>query len=287
MESAHIRRNALLIFSKPPIPGLVKTRLSTLKDGWYSAETAAWLYHCMFFDVLEITCEALADLEARHLATRRAGDPLDVYDIFISTTPLANVEVMEKCLGDSGEWPRKFTVIGDTGSSFDEHYNDAFRQVFELGYDTILSYGADMPALTKPVVIEGFEKLRRLCAIEGGGIVLSPDQEMGVSLIGWTKETPMDHTGIFYNADGLTVLPAYIRKAAALKLPALYLPAVPDIDTIPDLLHNVTLMEALEYCARFDDITVPWRTLDAVRYLNIEVVVPVNDLRDPREGIDV
>ena len=28
-----VRKNALLIFSKPPVPGLVKTRLSTLKDG--------------------------------------------------------------------------------------------------------------------------------------------------------------------------------------------------------------------------------------------------------------
>ena len=33
MEKERVRKNALLLFSKPPIPGLVKTRLTVLKDG--------------------------------------------------------------------------------------------------------------------------------------------------------------------------------------------------------------------------------------------------------------
>ena len=32
-EKERVRKNALLLFSKPPIPGLVKTRLTVLKDG--------------------------------------------------------------------------------------------------------------------------------------------------------------------------------------------------------------------------------------------------------------
>lgn len=281
-----IRRNAILLFSKPPVPGLVKTRLSTIKDGWYTPEIAASLYKCMLLDLLEITCEALADLEAKQAAERRPGDLEDIYDIFISTTPAENIAVMEQVLADAGPWPREFTVISDSGASFDEHYNHAFEQVFERGYTTILSYGADMPTLEKFVVIEGFEKLQRLCDLEGGGIVLSPDQQMGVSLVGWTKDTRIDHSGVFYNPDGLTVLPAYIQKAAANEIPALYLPAVPDVDTMLDLLHALTLMEAMEYCARFESITVPSRTLAAVRELGLEVIVPPNELRDSREGID-
>jgi len=281
-----IRRNAILLFSKPPVPGLVKTRLSTIKDGWYTPEIAASLYKCMLLDLLEITCDALADLEAKQAAERRPGDLEDIYDIFISTTPAENIAVMEQVLADAGPWSREFTVISDSGASFDEHYNHAFEQVFERGYSTILSYGADMPTLEKFVVIEGFEKLQRLCDLEGGGIVLSPDQQMGVSLVGWTKDTRIDHSGVFYNPDGLTVLPAYIQKAAANEIPALYLPAVPDVDTMLDLLHALTLMEAMEYCARFESITVPSRTLAAVRELGLEVIVPPNELRDSREGID-
>lgn len=277
------RKNAILLFSKPPIPKLVKTRLTPIKDGIFSPETAAVLYHCMFFDVCEICCDALAELEAAN----DAEGIHDTYDLIISTTPVENVEFMKKLFEESGEWPREIKFIADTGSSFDEHYNDSFRQVFELGYDTILSMGADMPALPRSVVVEGFERLHELCDMPHGGIVLSPDQEMGVSIIGWTKETEFDHTGVFYNQEGMTVLPAYIDKASKLKLPALYLPAVVDVDTMADLHHNVTLVNAIEYCAQFQDISVPWRTIDALRQMGYdEVRVPPNELRDTREGID-
>ena len=41
------------------------------------------------------------------------------------------------------------------------------------------------------------------------------------------------------------------------------------------------------YCAKFDDVTPPWRTADALKQMGWdEVRVPPNDLHDPREGID-
>lgn len=279
-----IRKNALLLFSKPPIAGLVKTRLTVLKDGIFEPEVASGLYHCMLFDVAEICCDALAQLEA-HQA--ESGDIVDEYELIISTTPQKNVEVMQRIFDESGQWPRPISIICDEGSSFDEHYNHAFEQVFAMGFDTILSMGADMPALPRAAVVEGFEKLHALCDVPGGGIVISPDQEMGVSIIGWTRETAMSHDGVFYNKDGKTVLPAYIDKAAELGLAALYLPAVVDVDTMGDLFHNITLVQAIEYCAKFDDLSVPWRTAQALRDMGYaDVRVPPNDLHDPREEID-
>ena len=283
-KPVHIRKNALLLFSKPPIAGLVKTRLTVLKDGIFEPEVASGLYHCMLFDVAEICCDALAQLEARQSASERV---VDEYELIISTTPQKNVEVMQRIFDESGQWPRNISIICDEGASFDEHYNHAFEQVFAMGFDTILSMGADMPALPRAVVVEGFEKLHALCDVPGGGIVISPDQEMGVSIIGWTRETAMSHDGVFYNKDGKTVLPAYIDKAAELGLPALYLPAVVDVDTMGDLFHNITLVQAIEYCAKFDDLSVPWRTAQALRDMGYsDVRVPPNDLHDPREEID-
>ena len=307
------RRNALLVFSKPPVPGLVKTRLTPIKDGVFSPEVAAVLYHCMLFDVVEICCDALTDLERANeesnsaTAEENIQQSFDSYELFISTTPPENIELMRKLFEDSGTWPREIRFIGDAGASFDEHYNDAFNQLWALGFDTILSLGADMPALPRSVIIEGFQKLHRIDGQdrigEGdtntsdtsdtsgkgarGGMVLSPDQEMGVSLVGWTLQTDMDHSGVFYNSEGLTVLPAYIEKARKRGLPVYWLPAVPDIDTMADLAHNITLMGAIEYCAQFQDISLPWRTIDALRQIEyFEVRVPPNELRDSREGID-
>lgn len=286
-QSAGQRKNTVLLFSKVPEVGLVKTRLTVLKDGMFPPETAAHLYHCMLFDVVEIISAALADLDAQ---ARREGAG-DTYELVISTTPASNVPVMEKLFADAGEWPWPIRFIADEGASFDEHYNHAFRQCWDGGSDCILSMGADMPALTKRDIIFGFQQLHRLddgAAHPAGGIVLAPDQEMGVSAVGWTRRTDFDHGGVYYCQDGLTVLPAYIKKAERQGLPALWLPPIPDVDTMADLFHNVTLVNALMYCAEADDICPPWRTAQAMADMGFgEIRVAPNDLRDPRDRIDV
>ena len=127
------RKNSLVLFSKPPAPGLVKTRLTTIKDGVFTPEVASALYHCMLFDVTEVCCAALADLEARSAERAEAEGVRDVYELVISTTPASNVGVMRDLYYKAGTWPRPLTFIADEGSSFDEHYNHAFAQAFERG----------------------------------------------------------------------------------------------------------------------------------------------------------
>jgi len=272
-----MKRNVLLLFSKLPEPGLVKTRLTTLKDGMFEPEQAARLYECMLLDVVAIVLSAFAKEGRRH--------PDEAFELVVSTAPAANAAAMEELLAKAGLGP--VTVIVDEGATFDEHYDHAFAQAWERGADRILSMGADMPALTEADVAGGFDALRRLDAEPRGGIVLAPDQEMGVSIVGWTRQTPFDHGGVFYNTSGLTVLPAYVRKAKEAGLPALYLPPVPDVDTMADLFHAVTLVEALGYCAPFEGAEPPRRTEGALRDLGIdEVRVMPNELRDPRSHLD-
>jgi len=280
------RKNVVLLFSKLPEVGLVKTRLSILKDGLFPPEAAAELYECMLLDVVEIIGAALVDLQTEAAASAAADEVRDVYELVISTTPAKNAQPMRDLFAQ-GEWPVVPTVIVDEGASFDEHYNHSFAQCWEMGADCILSMGADMPALTKADIRFGFEQLHRLCDMPGGGIVLAPDQEMGVSVVGWTRETDFSHDGVFYNKDGLTVLPAYIKKACAAGLPALWLPPIPDVDTMQDFVHNVTLVHALNYCADYDDICPPHRTAEKFIDLGFhDIIVAPNNLFDPREHID-
>lgn len=283
------RKNVLLLFSKVPEAGLVKTRLTVLKDGVFEPDVASGLYHCMLFDVTEICCAAMTRLEQRprKVDPRTGEEIVDVYEMRISTAPAANLDAMRELYAVSGTWPREIVFVADEGKSFDEHYNDAFEKAWDEGADTILSMGADMPALTVDDVIRGFEALQQLEVSDVGGIVLAPDQEMGVSIVGWPRATAFDHSGVFYNQEGLTVLPAYIAKARKLGLPAIYLPPVPDVDTMADLMHNITVVEALNYCASFDGNTPPWRTANALKEMGWdEVRVMPNELRDPRAEID-
>lgn len=282
------RRNVLLLFSKLPEPGLVKTRLTVERGGVLTQEDASRLYEAMLLDVVSV-CLSAFDACARRLSDDGVSD---AYELVVSTAPSANADAMRALLEREfgpleGDVTFPIHVITDSGASFDEHYNDAFGQCWEAGADCILSMGADMPALTVDDVVRGFAALHELQHIDRGGIVLAPDQEMGVSIVGWTRETDFDHDGVFYNPSGLTVLPAYIEKARRANIAAMYLPPVPDVDTMADLMHNITLADALDYCTRFDGGRAPQRTLAMLRELGCdEVRVPPNDLMDPRDVID-
>ncbi|MCI9128875.1 MAG: DUF2064 domain-containing protein [Eggerthellaceae bacterium] len=277
------RKNILLLFSKVPKPGLVKTRLTTLKDGIFSPEAASVLYHCMLFDVVETCMTAFSMLE-----DLQSSDGVeDSYQLMISTAPVEDLPQMRALFEDSGTWPREIIFTSDAGATFDEHYNDAFNKAWDAGADCILSMGADMPALTTHDVIGGFCALHELDDEDVPGIVLSPDQEMGVSIIGWNKETAFSHDGVFYNESGLTVLPAYIRKAKAAGLSVKYLPAVPDVDTMQDLMHAATLVEAISCCAPFGLGAKPYRTAKALDEMGFsDIRVMPNGLLDPRSHID-
>ena len=277
-----MRKNFLLLFSKLPEPGLVKTRLTTLKDGIFTPEAASVLYHCMLFDVVE-TCMAAFD----ELAASTDDDAHDAYELVISTAPEENMPRMRALFEDAGTWPRPISYAFDEGPSFDAHYDDAFDKAWAAGADCILSMGADMPALTTDDIVRGFRALHELDDAKLPGIVLAPDQELGVSVIGWNKGVPFDHDGVFYHEEGLTVLPAYIRKAKAAGLAVRYLPPVPDVDTMADLAHAATVVEALMYCASFGLGARPHRTAKALDELGFaEIRIMPNGLMDPRSHID-
>lgn len=257
MES---RKNTLLLFAKLPEPGMAKTRLSVLKDGVFSPEDASDLFGCMLLDVVDTTLAAFAKLAFRDSGDALANDAdaANSYELVVSTAPAKNADAMREFLeaefGPLGSAPFPIKVISDSGKSFDAHYNDAFDQTWNMGADCILSMGADMPTLTADDIIRGFDKLHSLHRRNRQGIVLSPDQAMGVSIVGWNRETEFNHDGVYYNPTGLTVLPAYIDKARKAGIDAVWMPPVPDVDTIADLAHAMTLMDALAYCAECENV---------------------------------
>jgi glycosyltransferase A (GT-A) superfamily protein (DUF2064 family) len=285
------RKHALLLFTKPPIPGLVKTRLTKEKGGPFSQEEAAEIFRRSLFDVAELCCLALHELEVENISDRATDASADehLYTFFISTTPAENAEVMRQTFEEIGQWPREFTYIVDEGSNFDEHFDSAFRQVFDEGYDSILSVGADVPLLPREHVINGFRWLHYfLETSDKGGIVQAPCQEVGVSLIGWTRDTDIDHQGVYYNMSGRPALDAYVEKAREKEIPLTSMMPVADIDDVSDFAHATSLARAAKYSRQFQpDLYVPERFLAWVDWRGIKVGTPPNEDRDSREGIDV
>lgn len=90
------RKQALLVFSKPPMPGLVKTRLTEANGGFLTPEQAADFFKLCLYDVCEASMIALGELQAQKDTLREADPDADEfqYDFFISTTPASNLDLM-------------------------------------------------------------------------------------------------------------------------------------------------------------------------------------------------
>ncbi len=284
------KKYAILIFSKPPIPGLVKTRLTVQRGGSFSQEQAAQFFKRSLWDVTELAMWCMDDLDAANKAEREADPsaPERSYDLFISTTPAKNVELMKQTIDELGEWPREIHYMADKGATFDDHFDYAFQQIFDQGYHAIVSIGADIPTLPRSHVTLAFQWLDYFDEVLGTpGFVQAPCQECGTSLVGFNFDTPINHQGIYYNMDGRPALDGYVEKLKNSDIPSAYLAPVADVDEPEDLAHCLSCARALQEAAKCQTgIYVPTRVLQWADFLGIKAVARPNDNHDPRQYFD-
>ena len=282
------RKEALLIFTKPPLPGVVKTRMTTEYGGFFTMEQAAGFYRNCFFDVCDMGMRSLIELIERNDRMRAEDPDTDEieYDFFVSTTPPDCLDQVRELFEKMGPWPMEVHFVVDRGSSFDEHFNDAFSQLFAMGYESIVSIGGDVPTMPKGHVKMAFEWLDYFQAIEKPGFVYAPCQECGTSLVGFSYNTVMDHTGVYYNMDGRPALDGYLEKLQEADVPSAYFDPVADIDEVSDLAHAVSCMKAIREAAKYQDLFVPRRTLGWCELMGIRVSTPPNENHDPRDYLD-
>lgn len=284
------KKYAILIFSKPPIPGLVKTRLTKERGGAFTQEQAANFFKRSLWDVTELAMWCMDDLEEMNRQEREAnpGAPERSYELFISTTPAKNRELMQKTIEEVPGWPRVIHYITDSGATFDDHFDDAMQQIFDMGYEAIVSIGADIPTLPRHHVSQAFQWLDYFSEVIGTpGFVAAPCQECGTSLIGFNFDTPIDNQGIYYNMDGRPALDGYVEKLQEKNIPNAYLAPVADVDEIEDLAHCVSCARALKQASEFQTgIYVPRRVLEWADFMGIKSVSPPNNNHDPRQYFD-
>ena len=280
-----VQKEALLLFSKPPIPGKVKTRLTTKFGGFMSDNQAADFFKMCLYDVAETCIHALFELQwANDAAVAENPEATKIqYDFFVGC-PEANLQLMKDTFDEIGPWPMEIHYITDSGATFDDHFDDAFGQIFGMGYDCIVSVGGDIPTLPKDHLTQSFTWLEYFRNCGTPGVVMAPCQECGTSLVGFHYDTPINHQGVYYNMEGKPALDAYIEKIDANHLPCAYFAPIADIDEVTDLAHAISCLKAMKRAAEFQPtIRVAQRVLNWVDYMGITVSTPPNEEHDPRQ----
>lgn len=191
-------KKAVIIMTKVPLPGNVKTRLQP----FLSAEQCAEISRCFLLD-------AVSKIES-----------LDI-PLLMSYSPAENRSGLLEIL------PTEQTLVEQTGANLGEKMFNAFQFAFARSSDSIVMIGTDSPTLSAEFIRQAFEVLLRYDAVLGrtkdGGFYL-------IGLNGLRKE-------IFENVTWSSpeTFEQTARNIENLGLKLAFLPDWYDVDTPDDL----------------------------------------------------
>lgn len=145
-------REAIIIFTRVPIPGRTKTRL----QGFLTKDQCAQI-HKNFLKDIKKTCEKLNK------------------DIFVFYTPEDKDNILKDILGE------KCNYKIQQGNDLGEKMYNAIDYVLSKKYKSCILIGTDIPYLKKADLSKAFEILRKK------DVVLGPTEDKGYYLVGMKK----------------------------------------------------------------------------------------------------
>lgn len=273
---------AIVVFTKVPKVGEVKTRLTEARGGILTPQEANALYEACMLDVIDVS---LAVEEADiYVCYNKDGDRTYLDSI------LTQVNDPEKIKG----------VYADKGGTFDDCIQYATDFILKSGTedrlaDEILLVGGDLPTLQPWILQDALNKVEKLSATEmgkkaavnnknnstssiGAAIAEGSCQEGGFSIVAFTCTTPFNFYEVFYNKEGVTALDMLVTKSAKEEIPFAVVEMVPDIDIPVDLGSAIPALRALELAAKNDaSILIPKRTLNLLNQIGLQSVTNVRE----------
>lgn len=196
-------RQAYIIFSKLPIPGFSKTRLSPTYSPQEAAQVQATILTRLLATALQLPATQVF-LAYRAPSTEGVADFLAQLPASIKTFPQVNA------------------ALGTAMAL-------ALRQVQQQGYQRVLLTGSDIPGLTTAILQQAFAQLHLY------SVVLGPSTDGGYYLIGsqQTDLTQILEADTAWSTD--SVLTATQNRLQQRAVTYALLPTLGDIDTAADL----------------------------------------------------
>jgi rSAM/selenodomain-associated transferase 2/rSAM/selenodomain-associated transferase 1 len=191
----------LILFTRYPVPGKVKTRLIPA----LGSERAAGLHRRLVLRTLRTARKACEALEAELEVCFDGGSD----------------DAMRHWLGDAG----RFSL--QRGSDLGERMATAFDESFRGGSPATIIIGTDCPGLTAEILVDSFK-----CLSEEQ-VVLGPANDGGYYLIGLTRLLPELFRGITWGTD--EVLADSLKVLDQKGLKARLLSPLDDLDRPEDL----------------------------------------------------
>jgi rSAM/selenodomain-associated transferase 1 len=190
---------ALILFTRLPLPGQTKTRLMH----WLTPEQCAKLHRAMLQDISE--------------TLQKTGR-----DIFVFYTPDGDLTELRRLCGKAVYLPQR-------GAGLGERMDQAIREVLASGYGSCLLLGSDIPETTAKDIDTAGALLRE------HDVVLSPTEDGGYWMIGLKQPCSAIFTRQPYGTENAFL--SALKTCEQARLHVAIGPRLRDIDQIEDLRH--------------------------------------------------
>jgi uncharacterized protein len=258
-------KNVVIIFSKVPVAGIVKTRL--IQDSILDAEDAALLAKAMLKDTLVLSAESNAS------------------EIVIGLTPADERDSMEQIIKEvvkERDLERPITFLTQSGTNFDERFGSVVSAALAMGSENLVILGADLPYLPPDLINRAFSFLME--DRSNNSIVLGPAGDGGIYLVGITRHFDPEYFSKNQLFSGGVEISQFIKfcknEGRVLKL----LPAFTDVDIEGDLVSLLLYIDAMKIAKKFEGFYFPSYTADAITKLKLIVLEHRGETRHRRIG---
>jgi len=245
--------SALVIFTKVPIPGSVKTRLT--HNSCLTDLDSAKIAEAMLKDTISLASETCADR------------------IQIGYFPEENLRNLNEIIDSvrvDGYLNKPIDLILQYGSNFDQRFESVVKESFKKKINLMIILGADLPFLDPEIINTALDNLTN--KIDEKPIIIGPSSGGGIYLVGITKDfNPSWFTDYQLFRDGLE-LSKFATFCRENELQLVCLPPYGDIDIEEDLVSLISYIEILKNSEEAIGFYFPNYTAKIIEELGLYII---------------
>ena len=252
--------SAVVIFTKIPIPGLVKTRLT--RDTCLSVLDSAKLAEAMLKDTISLASMTIADrIQIGYFPQDNVTDLNDI----INTLRI------------EGHLNQSIDLILQYGSDFNQRFGSIVKESFKRNYEFIVILGADLPFLDPEVINEALTYLAK--KFDENPVIIGPSSGGGIYLVGITSNFNFNwfsDYNLFRDGSELSKFAKFCKDQEFLLIS---LPPYGDVDIEEDLVSLISYIDILKNSEMTRGFYYPYYTAKIIEELKLHIVEQLDQTR--------
>ncbi|MFW9823509.1 MAG: DUF2064 domain-containing protein [Candidatus Thorarchaeota archaeon] len=247
--------SAVVVFTKVPIPGLVKTRLT--QNTCLTEQESAKLAEAMLKDTIILISKSNAE------------------KIYLGYFPNDEISELKKIILSVREENKiskiiNFELLLQTGNNFDQRFGSIVAECFKDNISILIILGADLPYLDPIIINRALQTL--VDKFNEKPIVIGPSNGGGIYLLGITKSfNPLwfAENNLFEGGMELYNFTSLSRKY---KIPVISLTPYGDIDLEEDLVSLISYIELVKNSKQTIGFHFPYYTSQVIEELGLYII---------------